>query len=585
MTSLARISLALAIVGGVVDSATPRLSVSEHRTRAPVIEQISHRAIAFQTYQLVELHVALGATYQNPFDPAQIDLYAIFHSPSGRPYRVNGFYYQRYALIKGASGALPVRPVGVPEWRIRFACPYPGNWAYRVYVRDATRHTTSSSTGSPIRVVQGSSPGYVRISRYDPRYFAFDNGTPYFPVGENLAFWYHGISDYQEWLARPGSLRGTGINLIRVWMAPGKDNVDYTYPLGNYRAGLPYAWALDRILTWAKRDNIHVILTLALHATLQNRTDWLWDWSKSPYNRARGGPASSPCAFFTNPSAIEMFERNLRYVIARWGYSTSIFAWELFNEVDLIEGYKSCRDGVLRWHRIMIDALRQLDPASHLITTTFAHMPGDPRIWSLGGVDIVQIDHYSPNIPGYVTRDLRLLRGYRKPEFAGEYGPWTVLPPTIRDEHGWYIHLAQWASLLGGAAGSGLNWFWEDYVQRFRTYWVYRALPRFLAGIPLDRQAFTPVPPTAHAVSDGSRARVYVLRGRTISFLWILRLGRYRSAARLSLAARGPAPVRIQWWNTVSGTPIRSVEVRPRHGKLIVRLPGSARDYAAKMWG
>ena len=584
MTSLARISLALAFAGGVVDGATMSHRAGAEQ-RAPAIERISHRTIAFQTYQLVELRIALQATYHNPFDPAQIDLYAIFRSPLGRAYRVNGFYYHRYALIKGADGALPVRPVGGPEWRVRFASPTPGVWTYRVFVRDASRRTTSSSMGSPFHVVKGPSPGYVRISRYDRHYFAFDNGASYFPVGENLAFWYHGISDYRRWLAQPGSLRNTGINLIRIWMAPDKDSVDYAYPLGNYGADLPYAWALDRILRWAARDNIHVILTLALHATLQYRTDWLWDWSKNPYNRARGGPAANPCDFFTNSAAIAMFERNLRYVVARWGYSTSIFAWELFNEVDLVKGYKGCREGVVRWHQIMIDDLHELDPASHLITTSFAHMPGDRQVWSLGGMNIVQSDHYSPDIAGYVTRDLRALRAYDKPDFMGEYGPWTVLPASIRDKRGWYIHLAEWASLFAGGAGSGLNWFWEDYVQRFQTYWVYRALPRFLAGIRLDRQEFRPIRPVIHVMSGEGRVRVSMMRGRTLSLLWVQRLGSYRPGGRLTLAARGGAPIRIQWWSTVSGTPIRSVAVRPRHGRLVMRLPGGAGDYAAKLWG
>lgn len=37
--------------------------------------------------------------------------------------------------------------------------------------------------------------------------------------------------------------------------------------------------------------------------------------------------------FFTNERARADYKQRLRYLVARYGYSTSIFAWEFFNEV------------------------------------------------------------------------------------------------------------------------------------------------------------------------------------------------------------------------------------------------------------
>jgi len=39
-------------------------------------------------YEKLELHVDLKATYTNPFDPDQIDLWAEFTAPSGKPWRI-----------------------------------------------------------------------------------------------------------------------------------------------------------------------------------------------------------------------------------------------------------------------------------------------------------------------------------------------------------------------------------------------------------------------------------------------------------------------------------------------------------------
>lgn len=554
-----------------------------HAAGGPSISSVTHGRGSFATYGLIELHVSLAARYRNPFDPSQIDLNAVFRAPNGTQYRVNGFYDQGFSGDNALGGPLPIRASGPPGWRIRFVAPTPGTWSYTVYVRDSTRRLASSSMGSPIRVVPGTSAGYVRVSRHDPHYLAFDNGTSYFPVGENLAFWYHGLRDYTYWLMAPGKLGGSGANVIRLWMAPEKDSIDYSYPLGDYTSSQRYAWALDQILRLAGRNNIKVILTLVLHADLEIRPDWPWDWRHSPYNTSRGGPAQTPCDFFSNPTAIAMFERSLRYVVARWGYSTSILSWELVSETDLVQSYRSCRDGVLRWHRMMIDRLHALDPAHHLITTSFAHMPGDPRIWSLPGLNIVQSNHYSPGIPGFITSDLLSLRQYGKPAFMGEFGLSSKTPVPGSDISGWYIHLGEWAGLMAGGAGSGLNWYWQAYVDHYNTYWAYRAVPRFVAGLSLDRAGFQPSPPVVQSTTGGGAAQVYTLRGRTLSLVWVLHTGGPRLRGAVSIPAMSARPARVQWWDTVRGVPLKTVTVSPRGGSLQLPLPGSAPDYAARV--
>ena len=43
-------------------------------------------------YEKFELAVDLDATYSNPFDPEQIDVWAEFTSPSGQSWKIWGFY-------------------------------------------------------------------------------------------------------------------------------------------------------------------------------------------------------------------------------------------------------------------------------------------------------------------------------------------------------------------------------------------------------------------------------------------------------------------------------------------------------------
>jgi len=73
-------------------------------------------------YEKFELHVDLKASYTNPFDPDQIDLWAEFTSPSGKPWRVCGFYNP------SSWSSL---------WMVRFAPTETGTWNYVVKVKDS----------------------------------------------------------------------------------------------------------------------------------------------------------------------------------------------------------------------------------------------------------------------------------------------------------------------------------------------------------------------------------------------------------------------------------------------------------------
>ena len=72
-------------------------------------------------YEKLELHVDLKATYANPYDPEQVDLWAEFTSPSGKPWRIWGFYNpSNWSSL----------------WMVRFAPTEVGTWHYVVKVRD-----------------------------------------------------------------------------------------------------------------------------------------------------------------------------------------------------------------------------------------------------------------------------------------------------------------------------------------------------------------------------------------------------------------------------------------------------------------
>jgi len=313
-------------------------------------------------YQKLELTFQLPETWDNPFDRREIELIATFHTPSGRAVRVPGFYYQPYQRSRDEDGGELLTPSGPPVFKVRFAWGEVGDYRYdtSLCVDGRTRSLASGAS----TVAPAASPGYVRRSRRAPRYFEFDSGAPYFAIGQNMCYPDEsGTYDYDRWMPK---LSANGGNYLRLWLINEWNDLglehlpqqaDDDSELGRYDQQA--AWRIDHILDLADGQGISVLMCIDSFNSLL--TGELYsEWERSPYNAANGGPCAQPQDFFTNPQARELFRRRLRYLVARWGYSTSVLAWEFWNEVDLTTNYSS--PAVATWHEEMARHLRSIDP-------------------------------------------------------------------------------------------------------------------------------------------------------------------------------------------------------------------------------
>ncbi len=136
------------------------------------------------------------------------------------------------------------------------------------------------------------------------RYFAFDNGAAYFPVGENLGWAREengGIYAYKRWLDQ---LHAVGANYARLNIdMPWFIGLEWSSPAGDYTAAQAAAWRLDTILEMAEQrrhlpanrpDLASVLCQLCRSARIPSRRharpDTRADWNTHPYNVANGGP-------------------------------------------------------------------------------------------------------------------------------------------------------------------------------------------------------------------------------------------------------------------------------------------------------
>jgi hypothetical protein len=501
----------------------------------------------------------------NPFDPAQADVRAVFVDPHGARHTAVGFWYQRYErqLIDGRE---QLTATGTPVWMVRFAPMHAGPWRWWWEARTTSGHARTRPRFLFVR--PSRAPGFIRRSPLDSRYLVRDDGSPYFAVGENLG-WYDGRGTfaYDVWLERLAAQRAT---FARLWMPSWAFGIEWTDTgLGDYSRRLDRAWQLDTVMDTAARHGIAVELSLLNHGAFS--TAFNSEWNANPYNRANGGPLAAPAEFFTSPDARRLFEQRLRYIVARWGYATNLMAWELWNEADLTDGYDSA--AVALWHRDMANRLRALDPADHLVSSSFAVFVNDDRVWRDSGLDFTQLHFYSripvqilPNlaeniaawVPGRIT-------DYQRPALFAELGVDAAGPAETRaaDPEGIGVHDGLWAAPMAGSFGTAMTWWWDNLidVEPDRYYPMFGSMARFLAGVRWDREQFTPAVAVA---TSAVTARPLVARGqvgRAHALLWV-KDDAYQwyapervevGDALVTLSGLGAGTWCGSWWDTWAG--------------------------------
>ncbi len=443
----------------------------------PSVSIISISQETVPLYGTLEVNINVTKV-ENPFDPSEINVTAVFTTPSGQETEVRAFYYQEYTRSLMGDNEI-LNPVGKPYWKVRFTPTEVGKYSF--YVKLKIRIQAKTTDSFVFNVTSSSNRGFVRVSNEDNRFFRFDDGSSFFFVGHDVCWsGSRGTFDYDEWFA---SMNQSGEIITRIWMAPWVFGIEWD-ELGNY--DLSEAWRLDYVLKKAEEKGIYVILCFMNHGQLQASGSTA-QWNDNPYNKANGGPLEKPEDFWTNKEAIKLFRKRLNYIVSRWGYSINILAWELWNEVELTDSYDF--ETVGEWHNDMAEFIRQIDPYSHLITTS-----SDPRFGSLQSLDLLTVHRYGPtgflDIGGAV-HDLisNLLALYHKPVLLSEFGAdwrWTGDSYTTKDTEGVQIHNGIWSSVHSGSASSAMLWWWDNYIHPNNLYYHFKVLSSYLEGIKPD---------------------------------------------------------------------------------------------------
>lgn len=579
------------------------------------IFHISTNSDTIGLYEKFEVTFQLSSGYVNPFDPSEVDVRGIFITPTGETLTVPGFYYQDFTRQLDDNDYEQFDSQGNPSWKIRFAPQEIGSYSYYIEVTDS-RGTSRSETLS-FDAVPSDSNGFVSISSPASNFFRFDSGEPFVPIGHNIASTWtptqdKGTYDYQDYTQK---MQNNQENTMRTLMSPENVALEWTpyyddFGVWPYYSGLVVgeynmasAWKLDYLVDLAHENGLRIVLCLDLiRAFRVESLSESTDWRSNPYNAVNGGPLTSSKQFFSSNEAKDYHKRKLRYIVARWGYSPNVLAWQLFAEIDWLivtERYSETDvENVISWHSEMAAYTDQMDVFDHLATTSTATPVkwwDDPdgwfwRLWALPELDVV--DHHLYNFPAFedetVQNILDTLSGLRanlnKPCHIWEWGLDVGGALDEADTQGIGIHNAVWTSAV--SFSSALPWRW-DLIDSYDLYYHFDALADYLAGEDPETEGFG----ETIVEVDNPEVEALGLSNGFKALLWVHNKQSVHNNpetpmvtdATINVEGMQNGPYQIEIWDTYNGTILESRSFVCTGGTLTISLPDFKRDIAVKV--
>ncbi len=480
-------------------------------------------------FEKVELRFQMN-TYANNYDSEIIKVDAVFTSPSGKNYKVPGFYYVDYVKLPDydCGMELPCELLRAGKfqpynWVIRFTPSEVGQWAYKVIAEDKNG-TITIPTNTTYNFMCSYSDKSGFITKRNNRYLQ-KGDDPLFMVGTNLC-WYGrdafskpivnelGTNDFVRYF---DILQENEANFTKVWInhPPGISltgrewTTDKVHGFDDYNQ--KDAWQLDKIFELAEARNLNIILCVFQQNSFVN-TYGVNNWDNSnafnrSVNRSDKETINSPFDFFSDENTRKRTRDMLRYMIARWGYATNLVAWKIFTEIEQVENIWSKSgvnppngylESVFSWHTEMSKYIRRIDAFDHLITTS------SPNKYSNGGKEYPRVFYdmdltISHDYKGINTlNDIKVFEKHLlvranayssedklqdKPYMSQEWGVVPGKKLREMDPVGYAFHCCLWSSAMSGAFGSVLSWEWDTYLVKNDLFKQLKPVSRFMNGV------------------------------------------------------------------------------------------------------
>jgi hypothetical protein len=265
-------------------------------------------------------------------------------------------------------------------------------------------------------------------------------------------------------------LSTNGGNYIRVWLGNPFFDVEHAHS-GEYDEAK--AERIAAMLSTAAREGIRVKLCLEHFRNLDGSRQ---AWATKPLHLvANGGTATNMNDFFEGTASRELFKRKLAWFAQRFGDNPTVFGWELWNEINAVQG-----GNYMAWTEVMLPELHRLFPRNLAMQSLgsfdrdgvrptyqrLAMMPGNDvaqvhRYLDLGArlevchgpMDVLAADAVRELLAAHPGRPVLLAEsGAVEPSHSGPFKLYN------QDTNGMLLHDVLFAPFFVGAAGPGHIW-------------------------------------------------------------------------------------------------------------------------------
>jgi mannan endo-1,4-beta-mannosidase len=457
---------------------------------------------------------------------------------------------------------------------------------------------------------------WIRVAPGAP-YFMTETGEAWTPVGHNDAitwptlrglFRRKDLASVEAYLRR---MAASGVTCLRVMLEYAQVRHRYLErPVGHFVPAMVQLW--DDLVALCEETGIRLQLTPV-------DTFWTWlKWEHHPFNRRNGGPLDHPSRMLVCPETRKVIKDRFSFAIERWGGSGAVFAWDLWNEIHPAQAGDSadCFGEFIHDLSSHVRAQeRQRFGRCHPQTVSIfgpelrwrAHMPLREPIFRHPDLDFCTLHIYEEGAiddpkdtigaavaMGRIVRDALAEITDGRPFLDTEHGPIhsfkdhrRTLPAPFDDE---YFRHMQWAHLASGGAGGGMRW--PNRSPHVLTPGMHRAQKAMADFLPLiewtrfhraclnDDLKATGGDVAVFGCGDASQAVAWVLRRDSIGRDGRLRRDAAPLAIRLSVPGLEPGPVRVTFWDTTAGRPLRTDRPAVHEGPLTLDLPPLLTDLA-----
>lgn len=510
----------------------------------------------------------------NPYLEWELKVEAQFTKAGQAPIKIDGYYSKDYVsemvetLPVPANDSLEPFPYYTDEeywslgswtevpsthpFRIRFAPPTNGEWSCIVKIYEG--ENIYESNEFIFNVIESGNPGYMKV---DPgqRFLSYNNKT-FIPLGCNLPWPVTSVErdpdlemylkyneggikkdrpeDYRHYGVLPRvydkykdamrSLADNGANYFRTVMYPTATEIEWE-KAGDYTKRLYMAQEMDDILKVAETKNVFLHWDFQIHYSFQYAAAaygkaWTWNYTSPSgpfcYKTLIGSDTipgnDNPVRFLTHEESKKYYKQRLRYLLARYGYSTNIAVFELFSEISNVGANKADNSDYYKtgdnwtdyrdWQVEMAKYVKsQYNGAIHMVTGSYAgpkHPDDDTyqdpnmeimtsNLYDWGAPDYADefwtkditgnyLNDNCPNVDSYTTECLSdAMQHNIKPMIISESGVIDV------DNDCKFNHVEHnrslWQSLFSGVAGA-LSW---TQWNRIGNYGIYQQMNDFIS--------------------------------------------------------------------------------------------------------